>query len=122
MKRLFQGRLIKTVAARDKPAPYVFMRNTGYGAAYRLNKFLIGARLLFAQVGFHLAPHFFDGVQVWAIGGQVPYLGTCGFNDGARPFVFVGGQVVHNEYVAGFQCWRKDMFGINFKKVAVDGA
>ena len=53
-----------------------------------------------SQQGFEFSEELFDGVEVWAVRGQVAQLGAGGLDGFADAGDFVAGEIVHHNHIA----------------------
>jgi hypothetical protein len=71
---------------------------------------------------FDLGPHLFDGIEVRAVGRQIPQLGSDGFDEFPDAWMLVAGKVVQDDYLAPAERGKKNLFDIDQKRFGVDGA
>lgn len=70
---------------------------------------------------FELRPALFDGVEVGGVGRQVAKRGAGLLDEISHTVHFVSSQIVHDNQLAGFQLWTKDVFQVSQEDIAVRG-
>ncbi len=88
------------ISARAKPAFYILRCYRSQRLTNRLDQLFFGACFGSAQERFDFAPHFLDGIEVWAGGGQETKLCTRLLNQVPGLLIFVCGKIVQYDGVA----------------------
>ena len=78
------------------------------------------ARLGGAQQALELGKHLLDGVQVRAVGRQIPQRSACPINGRLDPDDLVRAQVVHNHDVARAQLRHQKLLHPGQKRISID--
>jgi hypothetical protein len=94
----------------------------GQSGSDGVHEFIRGSGLCTAQMVLELAPHLFDGVEVWRVGWQEEHLHALLGQQFKGGLAFVGGQVVHDEDVSGFQRGAEDLLHVGAEHLGVGGA
>ena len=68
-----------------------------------------GSGFCAAEGLFYFAPHFFDGVEVWAVGGKEEGAGSGLLDQGKGEGIFVRQEIVHDDDVSGAQGRAQDV-------------
>jgi len=114
--------LLCSVSSAKKEALAVGGGNRVKGRLGRQEQLLVGAGSLAAQDLFDLAPHRFDGVEVWRIRRQVHQPGADSFEGFTDSPDFVGGQIVQDHHITGSQGGREPLPHPGQKHLTVHGA
>ena len=80
------------------------------------------SRSMTAEDLLDLAPHRFDGIEVWRIRRQIQKPGALGLDGFADSPDFVRGEIVHDHQVAGSQGGRQSLRHPGQKHFAIHGA
>ena len=80
-----------------------------------------GTGLESAELLFHLRPALLDGVEVGRVGRQVAERSAGLLDEFSDAVHFVSSQIVHDDQLAGFQLWTKDLFQVSQEDIAVGG-
>ena len=72
------------------------------------------------QARFEFRKDLFDGIKVWAVGGQVEQLGASRLDRVAHPDYFMARQIVHADRVARLEGGGEDLFDIGHEAGAID--
>lgn len=73
------------------------------------------------QLLLHLSPALFDGVEVGRVGRQVTERSSGLFDEFSDTIHFVSSQIVHDNLLARFQLWAKNLFQIGQEDIAIGG-
>jgi hypothetical protein len=106
---LKQFHLLCRVSSAKKEALAGGGGNRVEGPLGRQEQLLVGAWSMAAQDLFDLAPHRFDGVEVWRIRWQVRQPGADSFEGFTDSPDFVGGQIVQDHHIARVQSGREPL-------------
>lgn len=63
----------------------------------------------------------FDGIEVGTVGRQQPQLGAYGFDRSADLGLFVDGEIIEDDHVAGPERGDQDLFDVGEKADVIDG-
>lgn len=74
-----------------------------------------------AELLFELRPALFDRVEVGGVRRQVAKRGAGLLDDLSHTVHFVSSQIVHNNQLAGFQLWTKNVFQVSQEDIAISG-
>jgi hypothetical protein len=72
-----------------------------------------------AELLLHLSPALLDGVEVGRVGRQVTERSPGLLDEFSDAVHFVSSQVVHDDQLAGFQLWAKNLFQISQEDVSI---
>lgn len=87
-----------------------FLRDFFDGFPDALPESLLGSPGAFSDQGFELREHHLNGVQVRGVRRQEEAFGTDSLDRRRHAGDLVGGQVVHDDDVAGFEVWYEELF------------
>lgn len=90
----------------------VELRNTSECPLDSVRELFQAANLPFAKDGFHLGPHFLNGIEIWAVGRKVQYLHTLCLQDFPDGLDMVGTHIVHHNDVAWPKRGKQRLFQI----------
>ncbi len=74
-----------------------------------------------AELLLHLGPALLDGVEIGRVGRQVAERSPGLLNEFSDAVHFVSSQVVHDDQLAGFQLWAKNLFQISQEDISIGG-
>jgi len=74
-----------------------------------------------AELLLHLGPALLNGVEVGRVGRQVTERGPGLLDEFSDAIHFVSSQVIHDDQLAGFQLWAKNLFQISQKDISIGG-
>ena len=74
-----------------------------------------------AELLLHLGPALLDGVEIGRVGRQVTERSSGLLDEFSDAVHFVSSQVVHDDQLAGFQLWAKNLFQISQEDVSIGG-
>jgi hypothetical protein len=74
-----------------------------------------------AELLLHLRPALLDGVEVGRVGRQVTERSAGLFDEFSDAVYFVSSEVVHDDQLARFQLWAKNLLQISQEDIAVGG-
>lgn len=74
-----------------------------------------------AELLLHLGPALLDGVEVGRVGRQVTERSSGLLDEFSDAVYFVSSQVIHDDQLAGFQLWAKNLFQISQEDVSIGG-
>ena len=105
-----------------KPIPGVLGSDALQSASDGFDKCGLGPRLGAAQGGFDLAPHLFNGIELWRVGWQEEDLGSGASDQGESRFAFMRAEVVHDDDITLAQGWAQHAAQIGPKNLGIGRA
>ena len=90
----------------------VELRNTSECPLDSVRELFQAANLPFAKDGFHLGPHFLNGIEIRAVGWKVQYLHALCLQNFPDGLDMVGTHIVHHNDVAWPKSWEQRLFQI----------
>ena len=74
----------------------------------------------FAQECFELGKDLLDGIEIWRVRRQEEELGAGQAEGSANGFAFVAAKIIHDDDIAGLQCWQEYLLDISQETGAID--